>query len=537
LAAERFGPYRLDELIGRGGMGEVYRAFDTVKERTVALKRLPVALAADSEFQARFRKESALAARLSEPHIIPIHDYGEIDGRLFIDMRLVVGRDLAGLLAVQGPMRPALAVDIVGQVARALDAAHADGLVHRDVKPSNVLITGADGEEFAYLIDFGISQAFAGRRATSITATGATVGTLDYMAPERFRQGPIDGRVDVYSLACLLFETLTGAKPFRGEGLPAMIHAHLNVDPPRLSTRRPGVPVALDGVIARGMAKDPQRRYPTAGALAAAARAALVAPVVQRAPQPVIWPPVGGSNPAAGRTTPPARPPPMPPRAWAPAEQADVLASPRAPSRRRASSIILGLVVTVVVGIGVLLTVIRDATPTLPRDVTPMVTATIRVGDHPDGVAVSPDGLHAYIANDRSDTVSVIDTGGGAVTATIRVGARPGSVAVSPDGRRAYVTNNVSNTVSVIDTGGGAVTATIPVGARPVGVAVSPDGRHTYITNAASGAVSAIDTGGGAVTATIRVGAIPRGVAVSPDGRHAYITNAASDTVSVIDLG
>lgn len=152
-----------------------------MKQRTVALKRLPVALAADAEFQARFRRESALAARLSEPHIIPIHDYGEIDGRLFIDMRLVAGRDLATMLAEQGPMRPARAVDIVSQVARALDAAHADGLIHRDVKPSNVLITGEDDDEFAYLVDFGIARALAGTGgSTSITATGATVGTLDY---------------------------------------------------------------------------------------------------------------------------------------------------------------------------------------------------------------------------------------------------------------------------------------------------------------------------------------------------------------------
>lgn len=315
MAAERFGPYRLDELIGRGGMGEVYRAFDTVKQRTVALKRLPVALAAGTEFQARFRRESALAARLTEPHIIPIHDYGEIDGQLFIDMRLVTGHDLASVLAEQGAMRPTRAMDIVGQVARALDAAHTDGLIHRDVKPSNVLITGEDGDEFAYLVDFGIARALAGTgESTSITATGATVGTLDYMAPEQLLAGPIDGRVNVYSLACVLFETLTGAKPFQGDGPPAMIHAHLHLDRPRPSTRRPGVPVALDGVIARGMAKDPEQRYPTAGALAAAARAALVVPMVERAQQPVTSPLVStvvGPNPAAGRTTQSSTSPPM----------------------------------------------------------------------------------------------------------------------------------------------------------------------------------------------------------------------------------
>jgi serine/threonine-protein kinase len=538
VAAERFGPYRLDELIGCGGMGEVYRAFDTVKQRTVALKRLPVALAADAKFQARFRRESASAARLSEPHIIPIHDYGEIDGRLFIEMRLVVGRDLARVLAEQGPMRPARAVDIVGQVARALDAAHANGLIHRDVKPSNVLITGKDGDEFAYLMDFGIARTSVDTGgSTPITATGERVGTLDYMAPERFGEGPIDGRADVYSLACLLFQALTGAKPFRGEGLPAMVYAHLNLDPPRPSTQRPGVPVALDEVIARGMAKDPERRYPTAGALAAAARAALETPMAERAPPPVTPPlasTIVGSNPAASRTRPLA-PPPLSQRAPAPAEETDLRASPRAPSHRRISLIIIGLVVA----IGALFAVTRDAlqrlpaTP-LPHDAILTVIATISVGKAPEGVAVSPDGRRAYITNVLSDTVSVIDTMKSTVTATIPVGIAPYGVAVSPDGRHAYITNVSSNTVSVIDTMKSTVT-TIPAGGHPWGVAVSPDGRHAYITNVDANTVSVIDTSSSTVTTTIPVGAYPDGVAVSPDGRGAYITNGNSNTVSVVD--
>jgi serine/threonine-protein kinase len=540
VAAERFGPYRLDELIGCGGMGEVYRVFDTVKQRTVALKRLPVALASNAEFQARFRRESALAARLSEPHIIPIHDYGEIDGRLFIEMRLVVGRDLARMLAEQGPMRPARAVDIVGQVARALDAAHADGLIHRDVKPSNVLITGKDGDEFAYLMDFGIARTSVDTGgSTLITAAGERVGTLDYMAPERFGEGPIDGRADVYSLACLLFQALTGAKPFRGEGLPAMVYAHLNLDPPRPSTQRPGVPVALDGVIARGMAKDPERRYPTAGALAAAARAALETPMAERDPPPVTPPlasTIVGSNPAASRTRPLA-PPPLSQRAPAPAEETDLRASPRAPSRhRRISLIIIGLVVA----IGALFTVTRDAlqrlpaTP-LPHDAILTVIATISVGKAPEGVAVSPDGRRAYITNVDSRVVSVIDIGAGTVTASIRNGGARG-VAVSPDGRRAYGVNHGSpGTLSVIDTDSGTIAATIPVGNVPEGVAVSPDGRRAYITNVLSDTVSVIDTMKSTVTATIPVGSAPYGVAVSPDGRHAYITNVSSNSVSVID--
>ena len=191
---EEFGPYRLEHLIGRGGMGEVHRAWDTRRGRTVALKRLPAPLAGDPEFQARFRRESALAAQLSEPHIIPIHDFGEINGRLFIDMRLVDGIDLASVVKSEGPMAPRRAIGILAQVAGALDAAHAAGLVHRDVKPSNVLVRGHDEDEFAYLIDFGIARAAAGQTSgPALTLTGATLGTLDYMAPERFENRPVDG--------------------------------------------------------------------------------------------------------------------------------------------------------------------------------------------------------------------------------------------------------------------------------------------------------------------------------------------------------
>jgi serine/threonine protein kinase/GAF domain-containing protein len=274
MPPEQFGPYRLEELIGQGGMGEIYRAFDTVKERMVALKRLPLHLATDADFQARFRRESKVAAQLREAHVIPIHDFGEINGQLFLDMRLVEGVDLAALLVQRGALPPARAVNIVWQIACALDAAHAEGLVHRDVKPSNVLISGSQ-EDYVYLVDFGIARTAAG---TSLTGTGATIGTLDYMAPERLLDGHGDHRVDVYSLACLLYETLTARKPFTGEGLPALMYAHVTLPPPAPSTQQPGIPAGLDEVVARGMAKDPQLRYPSAGDLAAAARDALDPP-------------------------------------------------------------------------------------------------------------------------------------------------------------------------------------------------------------------------------------------------------------------
>jgi serine/threonine-protein kinase len=294
-----FGPYRLDGLLGQGGMGRVYRAFDTDQDRPVALKVLPAALSADPEYRQRFRREAKVASQLTDPHVVPIHRHGEIDGQLFLDMRLVDGDDLSRVLRRDGPPGPDAAVRVVEQVASALDAAHDAGLVHRDVKPANVFLTRRD--RFAYLGDFGIA-----RDATSstLTATGTTLGTLDYMAPERFLGRPVDARADVYALACLLYETLTGRKPFAGDELPALMNAHLNLPPPRPSDLR-RLPPGLDAVVARGMAKDPAYRFASAGELARAARSALAAPVFA-APPAYVAAPAGLSRPLLqGRLPPP----------------------------------------------------------------------------------------------------------------------------------------------------------------------------------------------------------------------------------------
>ena len=207
-----FGKYRLIELLGRGGMGEVWRAYDTLTERVVALKILGAEISNDEVFQQRFRREAHAAARLSSPHLIPIHTYGEIYGRLFVDMRLIEGRDLQSVLS-RGPLPPVRAVHIIEQVAKALDAAHRGGLLHRDVKPSNILL---DADDFAYLIDFGIARA-AGDLA--LTAAGDVIGTCHYMAPERLSTEQVDARSDIYSLTCVLYECLTAQYPFPGDTL------------------------------------------------------------------------------------------------------------------------------------------------------------------------------------------------------------------------------------------------------------------------------------------------------------------------------
>ncbi|MCV7177428.1 serine/threonine protein kinase StpK7 [Mycolicibacterium sphagni] len=264
-----FGHYQLQELIGRGGMGEVYRAFDTKTDRIVAIKVLPHRLAEDVVFQQRFRREAQAAAALNEPHVVPIHGYGEIDGRLYLDMRLIEGRTLGAILADTGKsLDPALAVGIVEQVAAALDAAHATGLIHRDVKPSNILITGRD---FAYLIDFGLART-AGE--AGLTSAGSTLGTLAYMAPERFSGGQADPRSDVYALTCVLYECLTGSRPYPDDSLEQQIAGHITTPAPRPSDKDSRL-AAFDAVIAKGMAKKPEQRYQSAGQLAAAARQAL----------------------------------------------------------------------------------------------------------------------------------------------------------------------------------------------------------------------------------------------------------------------
>jgi serine/threonine-protein kinase len=282
-----FGPYELQALLGVGGMGEVYRAYDTSKDRTVAIKLLRAEMSADAGFQERFRRESRIAARLQEPHVIPVHDFGEINGVLYIDMRLVEGDNVHNVLQQTGPMDPARAVAIVGQVAAALDAAHASGLVHRDVKPENVLLTGND---FAYLVDFGIAH-LGGE--SGLTSAGAAIGSCAYMAPERFTGGQVGPPADIYSLACLLYECLTGSTPFPTRELSQLMGAHIMAPPPRPSVTRPIVGPAFDAVVTRGMAKHPQDRFPTAGDLARAASAAAAVAQVRTSanPMPVQPPP------------------------------------------------------------------------------------------------------------------------------------------------------------------------------------------------------------------------------------------------------
>ena len=260
----QIGPYRLRRLLGKGGMGEVYEAEDTVKDRIVALKLLPESASNDPVFRKRLQREAHSAGRLQEPHVVPIHDYGEVNGLLYVDMRMIDGTDLRKMLKRFGPMTPARAVAIVRQIASALDAAHESGVMHRDVKPENIILTRDD---FAYLVDFGIANAATDEKLTEL---GTAVGTYAYMAPERFTNDEVTYRADIYALACVLHECLTGSQPYPGDSVSVVITAHLMQPIPKPSEQRPGIPAAFDQVISRGMAKKPagplcQRRGPGDG--------------------------------------------------------------------------------------------------------------------------------------------------------------------------------------------------------------------------------------------------------------------------------
>ncbi|MEU9607074.1 serine/threonine-protein kinase [Streptomyces sp. NPDC048057] len=275
LLGRRIAGYRIDEEVGRGGMAVVYRARDLHLDRTVALKLLAPELARNDTFRKRFTHESRVAAAIDHPHIVPVFEAGETQGLLYIAMRYVPGQDLRALLNREGPLPFPKAMRIAAQVASALDAAHDHDLVHRDVKPGNVLVaegTDSDHPEHVYLTDFGLTK--KSLSLTGFTTVGQFVGTLDYVAPEQISGRPVDGRCDVYGLACVVYEILAGAPPFQRDDDMALLWAHQFDPPPPLTARRPDLPHAVDAVVARALAKSPDDRYDTCGRFVAALRAA-----------------------------------------------------------------------------------------------------------------------------------------------------------------------------------------------------------------------------------------------------------------------
>jgi protein kinase-like protein len=268
-----FAGYRIERRLGRGGMGVLYLAIEPGLERRVALKLIAPEAAADEVFRRRFAEESKIAASIEHPNVVPIYAAGEEAGVAYIAMRYVSGSDLARRIAHEGRLEPIVAAALIAQIGNGLDAIHAAGLVHRDVKPANVLLGGEEGAEHAYITDFGVARNVATQ--SGLTQTGRFVGTLDYVAPEQISGEAVDARADVYALGCLLFKLLTGEVPFPREGEAARLYAHLNEPPPAPSLYAPEVPMALDDVAIRAMSKQPDGRYPSAGDLGRAAEAAL----------------------------------------------------------------------------------------------------------------------------------------------------------------------------------------------------------------------------------------------------------------------
>lgn len=516
-AGSWFGHYHLKRLLGSGGMGEVYEAEDTRRGRVVALKLMSPTMSQHPVFRTRMRREAYTAGRLTEPHVVPIHDYGEIDGQLYVDMRLIKGSDLHAVLSLGGPLAPARAVAIVRQIADALDAAHESEVMHRDVKPENILITGND---FAYLVDFGLARA-----ASDVGLTTSTVGTWAYMAPERFTANEVTFRADIYSLACVLYECLTGRLPYQTNGVERAYMAHQYEPIPRPSKIRPGIPVAFDRVIASGMAKNPLDRYASAGDLARAAHNALPT-YDQTHANDIVEGSEAKTSPGGAVEAPDTRldaPSPTPPR-----RRNVVIAAPiRVGARPFGVAVNQGTVYV---------TRTSDHTVSVIDAKTRSVTATIPVGELPWAVAVDPNTRTVYVTNHGEDTVSVIDGDTHVITAAISVGREPAGVAVDPVARTVYVANQGEDSVSVIDAQTGSVTATIGVDAKPRGIAIDPDAHAVYVAHILTNTVSVIDTDTHTVTATIGVGTKPAAVAVDPDARAVYVTNHGEDTVSVIDV-
>jgi len=516
--------YRIEQVVGRGGMGVVYRATNLALGQVEALKLIAPELAADDEFRERFRRETRLAATLrGHPHAITIYSAGERDGVLFLAMEFVEGSNLGDLLRRDGALEPARAVDLLGQVAGALDAAHAQGLVHRDVKPANVVIATEDGRDRAYLTDFGLAKQLDSR--TAMSATGVIVGTVAYMAPEQAQGRPVDARTDIYALGCVFFEMVTGRVPFPRDDQVAVIYAHLTEPPPAVSGVRAGLHPALDGVVAKAMAKDPGERYLSAGDFARDAAAALQGTRVT-GPETVVATgqarPLGPSVPPEPPT--PARSEGAPEPAGGPGRAAPAGRRPQARLVAAAAAGAVVVAVAVIAATGVL----SSGGHARPRPVPHL----IGVGRNPDAVAVGQGGV--WVANSNDNTVTRIDPSSGRVVGNpVPVGKDPYALAIGAGA--VWVANNNDDTVTRIDPSSGRVVGNpIPVGVGPQGIAVGPGG--VWVANSGDGTVSRIDPSSGTVIGgPITVGKLPEGIADGAGG--VWVACFGPNTVTRIDPG
>jgi DNA-binding beta-propeller fold protein YncE len=583
--------YRLDEIIARGGMAVVYRAFDERLSRSVALKVLAAPLARDEAFRRRFIRESRAAAAVDHPNIVPIFDAGEADGVLYIAMRLVSGRDVLSLIEQHGPLPVARVCQIVTQVAAALDAAHEQGLVHRDVKPANMLRDDAAGDDHAdhvYLSDFGLSK--HGRSTSQLTSYGEFLGTMDYVSPEQIEGHPVDGRSDEYALACSAFEMLTGAPPFKQDETLAIMWAQVSATPPTLTSRRPDLPAAADPVLAKALAKAPGERYESCLEFATALRRACGLGADTGGPVPPArdqWTPtvtVPAVPPEPARPPPPEPAPPerspapvtvgMPVAAATPAALPDhgrpAPASPgyrlpqnRAPRSGRPRVAVLAACVVLLAAIGggyLLFGGSGNAgTPAVAPLAAPKCTTRaapasllanvpghfVKTGGKPFDAVVTANG-YAFVS--LTSALDVLRTTGPEPLRVIPLNSALGEALTHNkryllvSGRSGLTVFRVSDLEHGLSTPVGTLTSP---GKHAVQVAVSPDDRFAFVTLQYSHAVAVFNlakalTSGFApadLVGRIPVGANPIGLTVSPDGRYLYVAGGLATPTPVSGHG
>lgn len=511
--------YRLDALIARGGMGVVYRATHLALERPVALKVIAAHLAGDASFRARFLRESRLAARLDHPSVVPIFDAREESGELIVAMRLIEGGDLKRRIVREGPLPPSEAVELLGQVAEALDAAHAAGIVHRDVKPHNILLGG----DRAFLTDFGLAKALG---ESGVLSDASVVGTVEYMSPEQWRGERVGPAADVYSLGCVLYEALTGIAPYAR----------------RDEDSEPVMPEGLDGVIERAVAKNPDERYASAGALieAASERQGATPTATQVLSETPDRPTLRlGPSPAASRE-PASRWGALPelPRGWLLAALAGLAAA------ALAAVLLLGgddvsVSAPIPVGAGPLriataedtvwVTSAADGTLTrIDAQSGEVVGSPLRLGEGIGGVAVGEGSV--WVTSPRTGEVLRVDPVAGRLEKRIKVGGRPGAVVFG--GHRVWVADEKGAGVTAINAAGGRVYRRgLYPHAAPLRLAVGAGGA--WVSSATTGSLRRIDLSDAVGAPSIPVGRGPSGVTVG--GVVVWIATSRSDSVSRFD--
>jgi YVTN family beta-propeller protein len=494
-----FAGYRIEAEIGRGGMGVVYRARHLALDRETALKVISPALSEDPRFRERFQRESRLAASLEHPNVVAVDHAGDEGGILYLSMRLVDGSDLRRIVEAEGRLDARRTARLLTGVAAGLDAAHERGLLHRDVKPANVLIEGANSEERVFLTDFGISRIAGGG---TVTASGELLGSPDYVAPEQVAGDRVDYRTDVYGLGCLLHFALTGQPPFPRDNDLAKLFAHANAPRPLPSELVPGLPTALDGVVARAMAIRPEYRYESAGELAADVESI-----------------VRGAEPVAAEGPSPA------PRA---SEEAPTRRLPRPRGRRTGAILAACIALAAAGGVAALLLSGGDHGGGSAGS-GPLPVATVQVGRAPTGLAVSPARL--WVASSGASALYAIDLATNRQSRPpVPAGADPVSVAVAFDS--IWALNRDSSVLLRLDhLSRGGAPIEIPVGRNPSDVTF--DKHWIWVANQGDDTVSRIDPDTNQVDATVHVDSGPSGIATGAGA--VWVTNAGGGSVSKID--